>query len=43
MSAEIEIVSDGDGALILGDENAIQGFSAPYGLSEWARRVPLDT
>lgn len=42
MSAEIEIVSDGDGALILGDENAIQEFSAQYGLSEWARRVPLD-
>lgn len=42
MSAEIEIVSDGDGALILGDENAIQEFSAQYGLSDWARRVPLD-
>lgn len=36
MSAEIEIVSDGDGALILGDENAIQDFSAQYGLSEEA-------
>ena len=42
MSAEIEIVSDGNGALILGDENAIQEFSAQYGLSEWARRIPLD-
>lgn len=42
MSAEIEIVSDGDGALILGDENAIQEFSAQYGLSEWVCRVPLD-
>lgn len=42
MSAEIELVSDGEGALILGDENAIQEFSAQYGLSEWARRVPLD-
>ena len=42
MSAEIEIVSDGDGALILGDENAIQEFSAQYGLSEWDRRVRLD-
>lgn len=42
MSAEIEIVSDENGALILGDENAIQEFSAQYGLSKWARRVPLD-
>lgn len=42
MSAEIEIVSDGNGALILGDENAIQEFSAQYGLSKWTRRVPLD-
>lgn len=42
MSAEIEIVSDGDGALILGDENAIQEFSAQYGLIDWSHKVPLD-
>lgn len=42
MSDAIEIVSDGDGALIFGDEDAIQEFSAQYGLTEWAQKVSLD-
>lgn len=41
MTGEVELVSDGDGVFITGDQHAVRGFLAHVGLAEQAREFDM--